>query len=309
MQSSSFTLAAPGGAELFVYRWQPDAPAKAVVQITHGLSEHAGRYERLASALTGAGYAVYAHDHRGHGRTARIPADLGFFADADGWRLCIDDLWLLNRRIAADHPGLPVILLGHSMGSFMTQQFIAEHGEALAGAVLSASSGKPPPLAAVGRLIARIERLRLGARGHSALIHALTFASFNRKFAPTRSYADWLSRDAAEVDKYLADPLCGFQPTVQLWIDFLDALPILAAPSRQARIPKRLPVYIIAGTRDPVSEETKALGQLLDAYRSQGLGRVEHRFYPDARHELFNETNRDEVTRDLIGWLDRTIST
>jgi alpha-beta hydrolase superfamily lysophospholipase len=304
VHSSTFSLAAADGAALWVYRWLPEAPPKAVVQIAHGLAEHAGRYARLAAALTAAGYAVYANDHRGHGRTAPDAAELGFFAERDGWRRCIDDLWLLNRRIAGDHPGLPIVLLGHSMGSFMAQHFISEHGGALAGAVLSASSGKPPPLAAAGRLIARLERLRLGPRGKSALIQSLGFGAFNKPFAPARTPYDWLSRDPAEVDKYAADPLCGFAATVQLWIDMLDALAEIARPARQARIPKRLPVYVIAGLRDPVSDGTKGLRQLLAAYRAAGLERVTHRFYPDGRHELFNEVNRDEVTRDLVTWLD-----
>jgi alpha-beta hydrolase superfamily lysophospholipase len=303
MQASTFTLAAADIA-LFVYRWMPESPPKAAVQIAHGLAEHAGRYARLAVALTRAGYAVYASDHRGHGRTARAPEDLGFFAESGGWRKCLDDLWQVNRRIATDHPAVPIILIGHSMGSFMAQHFISEHGEALAGVVLCASNGKPPPLAAAGRLIGRIERLRLGRRGKSALIQRLAFAAFNKPFEPARTPFDWLSRDPAEVDKYVADPLCGFQSTVQLWIDLLDALAAIADPALQARIPKRLPIFVIAGTRDPVSDKTKGLQQLLGAYHAAGLARVAHRFYPEARHELFNEVNRDEVTRDVTVWLD-----
>ena len=304
MQSSSFEFSGVDGAVLFVCRWLPEGAPRAAVQIAHGLAEHAGRYARLAEALTGAGYAVYADDHRGHGRSAKGPANLGFFAERDGWNRAVDDLWRLNRRIAADHPGRPIVLLGHSMGSFMAQQFIAEHGAALAGVVLSGSGGKPEPLAAVGRLVARLERLRLGPRGHSALLLAFSFGAFNKPFAPARTPYDWLSRDPAEVDKYIADPLCGFPASVQLWIDMLDALPRIADPARQARIPKTLPVLILSGARDPVGGNTKGLRQLLAAYGAAGLGRVSHKFYPGGRHEMFNETNRDEVTRDLIAWLD-----
>lgn len=305
MQASTFRLEAPDGITLFVYRWLPDTPPKAVVQIAHGLAEHAGRYARAAEALTRAGYGVYAGDHRGHGRTATIPADLGFFAERDGWNKCVGDLWQLNRRVAADHPGLPIVLLGHSLGSFMAQQFISEHGDALAGAVLSGSNGKPPPIAPVGRLLAQMERLRLGPRGHSALVHALAFGAFNKPFEPARTPFDWLSRDPAEVDKYIADPLCGFRSTVQLYIDVLVALGDIAEPARQARIPKRLPIYIFGGSRDPVGSN---IDQLLDAYGAADLERVTHKFYPDARHECLNETNRDEVTRDLIAWLDAVIT-
>ncbi len=307
MNSSTFTLTASDGVALFVHRWLPNAAPKAAVQIAHGLAEHAGRYARLADALTGAGYAVYAADHRGHGRTAPTREDLGFFAERDGWGKCLDDLWRLNNRIAADQPGLPIVLIGYSMGSFMAQQFISEHGEALAGVVLSGSGGKPPARAAVVRMLARIERLRLGRRGKSALIRRLTFGAFNEHFEPARTPFDWLSRDQAEVDKYMADPLCGFPSSVQLVIDVLDAVADVTGAARQARIPKRLPIHVIAGSRDPVSAENRTLLQLLAAYRAAGLERVTHRFYPEARHELVNEINRDEVTHDLLECLDQLI--
>ncbi len=304
MRASTFTMATPDGVSLNVYCWLPDTSPKGVVQITHGLAEHAARYARVAEALGRAGYAVYADDHRGHGRTAIKPSELGFFAERDGWTKCINDLWLLNRRIATDNPGLPIVLLGHSLGSFMTQYFISEHGEALAGAVLSASSGKPPSIASVALLLARIERLRLGRHGQSPLMQALFFGAFNKPFEPARTPFDWLSRDNAEVDKYIADPLCGFESTVQLYIDVLQGLRETARPSRQARIPKTLPIYIFNGSRDPVSDN---VDQLLDAYRTAGLTHVVHKVYLDGRHESFNETNRDVVTRDLVEWLDSVI--
>lgn len=302
-----FTLRRPDGIAVFVYRWLPPGPCKAIVQIAHGLAEHAGRYARLADALTGAGYGVYANDHRGHGQTCRNKELLGSFAEHNGWRLAMDDLWALNRHIAAEHPGTPVVLLGHSMGSTMVEQFIGEHGGALSGVVLSAPNGAPTPLAAVGRAVLRLERLRLGPMGHSKLANSLTFAAFNKRFAPTRTDFDWLSRDTAEVDKYVADPLCGFPATVQLWIDLLDAWAKASRPEHRSRIPKTLPVYVIAGTREPVSNNTKQLVPMLATYRAAGLQNVQHHFYPEARHELFNETNRDEVTHDLILWLHSSI--
>jgi alpha-beta hydrolase superfamily lysophospholipase len=302
-----FVLSTADGIGLSIYRWLPEGPPRAVVQIVHGLGEHAGRYARLAAALNNAGYAVYAADLRGHGRTTTGPADLGFLAESGGWEKCLGDLWLLNRRIASDHPGLPVFLLGHSMGSFLVQDFIGAHGDALAGAILSGSEGKPSLLASAGRVVARLEKLRLGPRGRSALIHALAFGAYNRSFQPARTPFDWLSRDPAEVDRYAHDPLCGFVPAVQLWIDLFDALGRIARPSHLRRVPKSLPVYVIAGDRDPVSNHARGLEKLLAAYRRAGLERVAHRFYPGARHEPFNETNRDEVTRDLIAWLDAVL--
>jgi alpha-beta hydrolase superfamily lysophospholipase len=303
VEPSSFRVTAADGAELFVRRWQPAAPPRLAIQIAHGLAEHGGRYARLADALTRAGHVVYANDHRGHGRTASAPAELGFLASAQGWAKCVDDLWQINRRIAAEQPGVPVVLLGHSFGAFLCQDFIAGHGESLAGVVLSGSGGKPPPTAVLGKLVARLERLRLGRRGRSRLLDRLGFGDFNKQFEPARTKRDWLSRDPVEVDRYIADPLCGFVSTTQLWIDLLGGLSRIAQRSLQARIPKNLPIHLIAGGRDPVTGNLKGMEQLIGAYRAAGLGRISHHFYAGARHELFNETNRDEVTADLIAWL------
>jgi alpha-beta hydrolase superfamily lysophospholipase len=304
MRVSAFRLAMPDGVALHVYRWLPDGPVKATIQIAHGLAEHAGRYARLAEALCAAGYAVYANDHRGHGRTATNAAALGILGERDGWNTCVGDLRELAAQIAADHPGLPMVLLGHSMGSFMVQQFMTEHGELLAGAVLSGSNGKPPPIAPVALLLAHLERLRAGPRGKSAVMRTLFFGAFNRPFRPARTEFDWLSRDEAEVDKYIADPLCGFEPPIGLYIDMIRALAEIARPARQARIPKRLPVYIFHGDSDPVAANIR---QLLGAYGKAGLTDVTCKTYPGARHECLNEINRDEVTRDLIAWLDATL--
>jgi alpha-beta hydrolase superfamily lysophospholipase len=281
---------------------------RGVVQIVHGLAEHAGRYARLAHALNAAGYAVYANDHRGHGHTAKSAEELGFLAENDGWRKCVDDLWQLNRHIAAEYPGTPIMMLGHSMGATLAEQFMGEHGEALAGVVLSGANGKPAAMAAVGRQITRAERLRLGARGRSKLVQSLTFDAFNKKFAPARTAFDWLSRDPAEVDKYVADPLCGFAATVQLWVDLLDGWAEVSRPEHRRRVPQSLSVYVIAGGRDPVSGNGRQIAHWMEEYRRDGFKNLEHRIYPEARHELFNETNRDEVTADLIGWLDRVVA-
>ncbi len=302
MQASRFLLDRDDGAKIQIYRWAPDGAPRAAVQIAHGLCEHAGRYERLAEALTRAGYLVYASDHRGHGPSG-APGELGFFAKSDGWRKCVDDLWAVNRRLAADAPGLKIVFFGHSMGSIMGQQFIAEHGEALAGAALSGSNGPPPAILPFGRLIARFERWRLGPRGRSPLLRRMIFGEYNKPFRPARTDFDWLSRDQAEVDKYIADPLCGFPFPVQLAADILDAVGPIASPTTVARVPKSLPIYIFSGARDPVGANLKGL---IDAYRGAGLD-VTVKIYPDARHETLNEINRDGVTADLIGWLDKTV--
>jgi alpha-beta hydrolase superfamily lysophospholipase len=310
MRSTTFTFKASDGQPLFGYKWQPaegEAP-RGVVHIAHGMAEHAGRYARLAEALARAGYVVQATDHRGHGKTAERDEDLGFFTTSGGWKRVVRDQGELIDRARDEHPDLPLIALGHSMGSFMTQELMYTRPEALDAAVLSGSNGKPSPLVAAGRVIARVERRRLGERGKSALIHSLSFESFNKAFKSPRTLFDWLSRDPIEVDKYIADPRCGFVCSTAFWVDMLDALPALARPESHARIRKDLPVYVVAGSEDPVSERTKGLTQLVAAYRRAGLYRVTCRIYEGARHEIFNEVNRDQVTSELIHWLDKNVA-
>ncbi len=309
MTQPNITLTSPAdGLLLRGYEWLPPAAPRGLVLIAHGMAEHAGRYARFAAALNQAGLAAYAFDHRGHGHSAPSAAGLGHFADRDGWNRAVADLAAAGEVARQRHPGLPLLLFGHSMGSFMAQQFLYEYGERLAGCVLCASNGKPPPIAALGRLITRLERLRLGRRGISLFIHQMSFGAFNKRFEPARTAFDWLSRDPAEVDRYVADPFCGFPIDVQAWVDFLDGLDAMARPANQARIPKALPVFVIAGTHDPVSGGGKGLRQLLAAYAAAGLSRVESRFYENARHELLNETNRDAVTADIIAFFERCLS-
>ena len=303
MPGSEFELRTDDGQSLLARRWLPKGRPRAVVQIAHGLSEHSARYARLAAALNAAGYAAYTNDHRGHGPKA-APADLGHFADDGGWEKVVGDFWTMNRLIAKEQPGVPIIFLGHSLGSFLGQGFVAEHSDALAGAVYSGSSGKPPAIATLGRLIARAERLRLGKRGKSQLLGQMWFGAYNKPFAPARTEFDWLTRDEKEVDAYVADPYCGFPFSTQLAIDVLDALPSLTSPQSLARIRKDLPIYVFSGERDPVGANIQGL---IDALKGAGFIRLTTRIYPGARHETLNETNREEVTRDLIDWLDGVV--
>jgi len=302
MAADAFYFEARDGARLFVRRWLPEGRVRAIVQIVHGLAEHSGRYQDFAEALNRAGVGAYAGDLRGHGRSAEGGA-LGFFAPKEGWRRCLDDLADLNRHVASVHPATPIILFGHSMGSFLAQNFVAERGDRLAGAIFSGSNGRPPAIAALGRLIARIERLRLGPKGKSALLKSMWFGAFNKPFEPARTVFDWLSRDPAAVDAYVADPLCGFDFTTQLAVDVLDALPSMLAPENVARIPTSLPILIVSGSRDPVGPNIE---NLVETYRKAGL-HPKLRLYPDGRHEMLNEINREAVKADIVGWIGGVI--
>ena len=302
MQSATRSLVASDGASLQLYEWRPEGSARGVVEIAHGMGEHALRYEEVASALCVAGYTVYAPDLRGHGRTAAsdLLGDMG----EDGWNRCVQDLRELNDLIAAEHPDVPRILLGHSMGSLLAQQYLCEHGESLSAAVLSGSTAGGGFMLRLSGGVARLERWRLGQRADSALLGRLLFGNYNRDFRNARTDFDWLSRDHEEVDKYVADPLCGFVLRVQSLIDMFHSVRLMGRRENLSRIPKELPIYIFSGEKDPVHRKRKGLEKLLGQYQKAGLERVSHRFYPDGRHEMFNETNRAEVVKDLLAWLD-----
>ena len=306
MNHTTFWLTANDHSRLYVNQWLPDAPPKALIMVSHGMAEHGGRYVRLAEALCGAGYGVFALDQRGHGRTAD-EGTLGLFAEQDGWSKVVGDLASLNQHIGQQLPGVPIILLGHSMGSYIAQAYLLHHSASLHGAVLSGSNFQPVALYRAARLITRAERLRQGLRGRSALIEFLSFGSFNQAFKPNRTAFDWLSRDPDEVDRYLHDPLCGFRCTNQLWFDLLGGLQQISKASNLAQIDPGLPILVIGGECDPVSEG-KRLKSLAHALREAGCQNLQLNIYPQARHEVFNETNRDEVTADVLTWLDQALT-
>jgi len=305
VQSTEFQHRVAGGTHAWVRCWRPDTPARGTVQIIHGMAEHSARYERLAGALTEQGFAVYAHDLPGHGPHAQTR---GHFADRRGWRVAISSIRDVQRVALREQPGKPLFMLGHSMGSFLLQHFVADSGATLAGAVFSATSGDLGPLRRVGLGLIRVEAAIYGRRHPSALGEALSFKAFNRKFAPARTKFDWLSRDAAEVDKYANDPCCGFRCSTGLWIDFLDAGGKLTHANRLRRVPKTLPVLMIAGAEDPVSGGQRGPRALERHYLQVGLRDVTVKVYPGARHELFNDTCREEVTADLLAWLENHLA-
>jgi alpha-beta hydrolase superfamily lysophospholipase len=282
----SFSLQSADGAQLAAFRMPPSGgPVRGVVQIAHGMAEHSRRYERLAARLAAAGYATYAADHRGHGGSARIHG-LGDFGPG-GFAAVVADMAVLSQLARADNPGAPLILLGHSMGSFAAQAYLPEHGAQLAALVLSGTAALPPLLQAMAAA-ANVGRLE----------------AFNAAFEPARTPFDWLSRDEAEVDAYIADPMCGFE-VAEASRQSMFALG-LRSPNdpRLSGLRSDLPILILSGEVDPVvgPGQSHAVA-LIDAWRGRGLGRIEHRVYAGARHELFNETCRDQVTADLIAWL------
>lgn len=302
----TLTIPSPhGGAELATYVWSIDSP-KAVVQIAHGMAEHAQRYDRLAQALNAAGYAVVAHDHRGHGATASQPHEVGYFADRHGWDAAIGDIEAVGRYARDRYREVPYVLLGHSMGSFMAREAASRHSDDMDALVLSGTGGDPGILGTVGQRVASVEGRIRGRRHPSSLMDKLTFGDFNKKFKPNRTDFDWLSRDEDEVDAYVADPRCGNVFTSGFFADFLNGVNALSSDRNPARIRSDLPIYLLAGSDDPVGGE-KGVTAVRDQLRSVGLQDLTLRLYPQGRHEMFNEINRDEVTAELVDWLDTKV--
>ena len=306
MQAMTTTWQAPDGAEIFLYQWLPDpgVPAVGVVQVVHGLAEHAGRYARLAETLTALGWVVFGSDHRGHGRTT-TEADVGHFADDDGWTRVVRDLSGLSAWARARWPGVPRVLFGHSMGSTLALHMVAGTLDVADALIMSGPVGQVGRIRHLGLAIARAERWRLGRRGRSQVLHQMSFGDFNKPFQPARTDMDWLSRDPAEVDKYIADPRCGFVVTTQHWCDHLVAIGQMLSDDFLARVPRSLPVFVFAGERDPVSGASQQIPPFLERLRRLGPRDVELKIYPDGRHEMLNDVARDEVTADIVGWIAR----
>ena len=304
MKQENFKFTAPDGVEIYVYKWLPENGIKAAVNIAHGMAETAARYERFAGALTANGYAVYAEDHRGHGRTINDPALAGQ-AGSDALNRMLEDLHQLAEIIRRDNPAVPLFLLGHSMGSFLAQGYIARWGGELRGAILSGAAGRANLLTGAGQLIACLEMLLTGRQGKSKLMDKLSFGSFNKHFQPVRTRFDWLSRDAAEVDKYIADPFCGGIFPAAFFYDLLKFWRQLHRPEKLRQIPGDLPLYFFSGGKDPLGGDTRGVRQLIDMYKQSGLGDVSYKFYEEGRHEMLNEINREIVTADVIKWLDK----
>jgi alpha-beta hydrolase superfamily lysophospholipase len=305
--STPLTLSRPDGATVYVNRWLPSGQPKAIVQIAHGMAEHSDRYARFAERLNTSGYAVYANDHRGHNHTAGSHRDTGYFADADGWKSVVGDLVAVTEQARTDHPGLPVFLFGHSMGSFLSRAYAADHGRDLAGLILSGTAGDPGLLGKVGKLVATVEGKLRGGRHRSGLMNTMSFGQYNSAFKPNRTEFDWLSRDDAEVDKYVADEWCGEVFTSRAWADLLGGLAAVNSDALVSRIPKDLPVHLLSGDKDPVGDNGKGVKAVAEQLRRLGVKDVTVKLYPEGRHEMLNETNRNDVMNDVVTWLDSRI--
>ena len=253
------------------------------------------------------GYAIYANDHRGHGKTAGSQKDIGYFANENGWEKVVDDMHTLTGIIKKECPKKPFFLFGHSMGSFLSRHYAMHYAAELTGLVLSGTAGDPGALGKIGILVATIEAKIKGKKAKSNILTKLSFGAFNDAFKPNRTDYDWLSRDNAEVDKYISDPWCGAVCTAGFFCDLLGGIDYINKKKNIAKIPKNLPIYIFSGAKDPVGGNTKGVRQVYNALKDAGIGDVTFKFYEDGRHEMLNEINRKEVFNDVIAWMNKHV--
>ncbi|MFI5805171.1 alpha/beta fold hydrolase [Streptomyces sp. NPDC051561] len=304
------TATAHDGIQLATYTWLPDSGRpRALVQIAHGAAEHAQRYERFAGHLVRHGYGVIASDHRGHGATATGTGGFGVVGggeEGDSWRAMVDDLRTVGDQARALHPGVPVVLLGHSLGAMLARDYAQEYPDELAGVILSGVF-RSLPGTDLQAAQARLEE-EVAERGRSAVSGFIPerFASFNDAFDRRTGY-EWLSRDEAEVDVYAADERCGFAFSAGLALDWVRGIRKLNDPKNIARIPADLPFHLAVGTEDPCNQGLTLLYELTEDLRYAGIEDVTWKVYEGARHEILNEVNRDEVQEDLTAWLDKHV--
>ena len=305
MSEIKFTLQGVCQHTIPVRHWPTNKP-RAVIIILHGLAEHSGRYQRLAVSLNKAGYAAVAIDHRGHGQETPVCSQ-GLFGYQGGWQNLLSDVDQIHKKAVALYPDIPVIVFGHSMGSFITLSWLLQRPEPLDGVVLSGSGYNSPLMLKLGAVIAAVECLRQGTNGHSKLIDTLTFGSYNSAFKPVRTAFDWLSRDKAEVDNYITDPCCGFQGKNGLWRDMFTGLQPISSVKALSRIQPKLPFYIFGGSMDPIGSQGRGLQKLSNKLAQAGIANISLKIWPGGRHEMLNEINRDEVIASLIQWLDQQV--
>lgn len=290
------------GREIDLRTWPAVDRTLGVIQILHGLAEHSGRYDRFARAANERGYAVVAHDHRGHGPQF-APDALGHFADRDGWTKVLSDVDAVSRSIREEIADKPLILLGHSMGSYIAQSYVMRYPARIKRLILSGSTWPNRAEVRVARLIAWLLAAIRGPASPGTLMDRLSFGKFNDRFQPNRTAFDWLSRDPSEVDRYIDDALCGHLSSNRLWVDLLGGLLEISRTTSIAGVADDLPILITGGALDPVGGAS-ALSRLAEAYRKAGKSKVDLKLYAEGRHEMLNEINRDEVTRDILDWIE-----
>ena len=295
--------------------WNPDRKPTGILQIVHGMAEFVDRYDRFAEVCLQEGILVVGHDHLGHGKSVypvgtsdteggNPEHPYGYFCTGDSVDVLVEDVHSLRGQMQKQYPDVQYIILGHSMGSFVVRNYLSKYGEGLAGAIIMGTGMQPKGLLTVARTLIRILKKIQGERHKSSLINVLAFGSNNARIKPVQSVMDWLSRDAVEVAKYDADPLCGFTFTLNGFDTLFSLIERLHRPESVSNIPRGLSVLFVSGTEDPVGEYGKAVERVYRSYVDAGIQDVQIRLYENDRHEILNELDRDMVAGDLCEWID-----
>ncbi|NLA87252.1 MAG: alpha/beta hydrolase [Clostridiales bacterium] len=291
-------------SRLHVCRWLPDDKnVKAVLQLSHGIMEHIGRFDTFARFIANNGFAVVGNSILGHGKSASDEPDIGFIAEKDGWNLAVRDMRLLWENTSSQYPGQPYFLLGHSMSSFLARTFLIRYQSILTGCILSGTGQQASALLNAGLIAAGTERLLFGPRHKSAHLNHLCFGVYNRRIPCCRTPSDWLTRDHGVVERYMADAVCGFVPSVGLFADMLGGLKYVGRKKNIAKMRKDLPVLLISGAEDPVGDYGIGVKKVYKLFRDAGMSDVTLKLYEGARHEVLNETNKEDVWQDVLGWM------
>ncbi|WP_163536516.1 alpha/beta hydrolase [Gracilibacillus sp. YIM 98692] len=302
MSSYSFWLDVEPDISIYVRRWNSFQPAKAVIQIAHGMTEHIGRYQEFAQYLMEKGFIVYGNDHRGHGKTADKTKEFGFFAEKEGFEKVTHDLVKVTGHIKEEYPDLPVYLIGHSMGSFLVRRYITLDTSNIAGAILLGTGSQPSFLLKAGKQLANIMNKQKGNRSKGDFMNKLTFFGYNKRFLGNTPF-DWLNSDKNEIKKYMEDEYCGFVPTNQFFYDLYSGMEKIQSKKVAKSIPRDFPLLFISGKEDPVGHYGKGVQKAVDFYKKNGMASVELRLLPSLRHELLNEKSKYEIFDEIISWI------
>lgn len=293
-----------GLTQIHAVEWQVENPI-GIVQIAHGVSEYALRYEPFAQYLNSKGFAVVANDHIGHGLSLADGAAPLYFGRHDGWQHVVDDVYTLRDMTGKKYPELPYFLLGHSMGSFIARTYLIRYPGTLSGAIIMGTGQQSPALILGGRAFAKIEGRRIGFDQFSPAVDQLAFGAYNKPFAPNRTKFDWLSVNEENVDAYIADPLCGGGASIGLFSDMLGGIGFIGKQSNVNTMNVNTPVLFVSGDHDPVGDMGRGVKKAYASFRKAGVKDVSFKLYPGLRHEILNEACREEVYEDLWKWIEQ----
>ena len=287
--------------------WRPETDVKAVLQICHGMVEYIDRYNDFAQYLAERGVCVVGHDHLGHGKSVQSEEHLGFFHESHGNKYVITDIHRLRRMTEKDYAGVPYFMMGHSMGSFLLRQYLTMRAEGLAGAIIMGTGYMPHGLLAAGQMVCRTIAAVKGWQYRSEFMNQLGMGGYNKQFEPSESTKDWITSDEEMRKKYEADPLCSFTFTVNGYYQMFAGMKGLTKKNAMDKIPGSRPVLVVSGAEDPVGSNGEGVARVFRKYERAGIQDVKMKLYPKGRHEILNESNREQVYEDLYQWMDDRI--